>query len=143
MMQAPKPSRTVAARPRFRRVLPACLAMTFVVAGYHALAAAGQAAPQGAAASGLQPEALSQINALLAEKAALTPTQRKIDSRLLHAKRRLTGETNVRMDFALARADDGRVQLELRAEVTDRLLTALAGLGVSVVATQSPGRSVL
>src|SRR5262245_43927117 len=143
MTQAPKPSGAAAARRRFRRVLPACLAMTFVVAGYHALAAFGQAAPQGAAASGLQPEALSQINALLAEKAALTPAQQKIDSRLLHAKRRLTGETNVRMDVALARAADGRVQLELRAEVTDRLLAALAAQGVSVIATQSSGRSVL
>jgi len=69
--------------------------------------------------------------------------QRKINSRLLHAKRRLTGETSVTTDVALARAADGRVQLELRAEVTDRLFTAPAGLGADVVATQASGRSVL
>src|SRR5262245_45709648 len=142
MTHAPKLSVAGVARWVLRRALPPCLAMTCVVAaGYRA--ALGQAAPQGAAANAVGPQALAQINRLLAEKAALTPTQRKIDSQLLHAKRRLTGETSVALDIQLARSADGSVQLELRAEVTDRLLTALGGLGVNVVGTQSSGRSVL
>ena len=142
MRQAPKPSVAVVAKRLLRRALPVCLGMALVVAaGYRV--ALGQTAPERAQASGMSLEAQAQINALLSEKAALTPTQRKIDSRLLHAKRRLTGETSVTTDFALARAADGRVQVELRAEVTDRLLTALAAQGVNIVATQSSGRSVL
>jgi subtilisin family serine protease len=134
-----------AAKRLSRRALPAVLAITFVAAaGYRVVAALGQAAPQRAAASGVSPEGLAQINALLAEKAALTADQRKINSRLLHAKRRLTGETSVTtVAVVLPRSNNGKVQLELRAEVTDRLLTALGGLGVDVVATQSSGRSVL
>ena len=74
----------------------------------------------------------------------MNPVQRKIDSRLLHAKRRLTGETSVTsVDVALQRTDNGKVQLELQAEVTGGLLAALASLGVDVVATQVSGRSVL
>jgi len=128
-----------------RRAVPACLAFTCVVtAGYRVVAALGQAAPQGAGASGVSLQAQTQIKALLDEKAAFNPAQRKINSRLLHAKRRLTGETSVTtVDVALPRADNGKVQLELRAEVTNRLLAALAGMGVDVVATQASGRSVL
>jgi len=91
----------------------------------------------------LSAQAQAQIGAILAEKAALTPIQRKISSRLLHAKRRVTGETRVISDVALPRSADGRVQLELRAEVTARLLAGLSTLRVNVVATQSQGRSVL
>src|SRR5262245_15736701 len=98
MTHAPKLSVAGVARWVLRRALPPCLAMTCVVAaGYRA--ALGQAAPQGAAANAVGPQALAQINRLLAEKAALTPTQRKIDSQLLHAKRRLTGETSVALDI--------------------------------------------
>jgi hypothetical protein len=112
--------------------------MACVVAAGYRVVLGQPAAPQAVA-----PQGMAQIDALLAEKAALTPTQRKIDSRLLHAKRRLTGETSVTMGREMARSADGRVQLELRADVTDRLLTALAAQGVNVVATQSTGRSVL
>ena len=91
----------------------------------------------------LSVQAQAQIGAVLAEKAALTPNQRKINSRLLHAKRRVTGETRVLSDVTLPRSPDGRVQLELRAEVTSRLLASLSTLRVTVIETQSQGRSVL
>jgi subtilisin family serine protease len=142
MTRTPKPCGMCNAS-RLLRALPVCLATTFFAGAHYVITAAGQATPQGPAASGLSLQAQAQINALLAEKAALTPAQRKIDSRVLHAKRRLTGETSVAFDVPLARADDGRVELELRAEVTDGLLTALAAQGVTVVATEPSGRSVL
>ncbi len=140
-----RPAKSLAARLLFASTLRACLAVSLAVAtGYSAVAALGQASPQGLVTKGVSPEGQALITALLREKAALTANQRKIDSRLLHAKRRLTRETSVTtVDVALPRGGNGRVQLELRAEVTDQLLTALGGLGVDVVATQPSGRSVL
>ncbi|HZP47876.1 MAG TPA: S8 family serine peptidase [Vicinamibacterales bacterium] len=86
----------------------------------------------------------AQIAALLAEKAALTPTQRKIDSQLLHAKRMLTGETSVMTaNIELPRAASGKVQMELRADVSASLLDSLRAMQVDVVATEALGRSVL
>src|SRR5262245_29757794 len=115
MKLAPKARAAVVATRLFRRALAAGLAVTFVpAAGYRVVAALGQAAPQQSAPAGLSPQVITQVNALLAEKAALTPAQRKIDSRLLHAKRRVTGETRVTtIDVELSRADTGKVQLEL------------------------------
>ena len=129
----------------FRRTVTAVVIIVLSSgAGFRVVDASGQAPSQAAVANGLSPSGLAQLNALLAEKAALTPTQRKINSRLLHAKRQLTGETSVTtMNVALPLTAGGKVQLELRAEVTDRLLTALGGLGADIVATQVSGRSVL
>src|SRR6476620_4708209 len=138
MRKPPKLSDAGVAKRLARRALPACIGTVLVVAAGYCVALAQASRP-----GGVNLQAQAQINAVLAEKAALTPAQRKIDSRLLHAKRRLARETSVPFDVPLARSSDGRVQLELRAEVTDELLTALAAQGVSIVATQSPGRSVL
>jgi Subtilase family len=128
----------------FRRTLSVSLAVVVIgAAGYH-VAALGQALPQPVVINDVSPEGRAQISALLAEKAALTATQRKINSRLLHAKRRLTRETSVTsVNVVLPRSANGKVELELRADVTDRLLTALRALGADVVATQATGRSVL
>ncbi|HJZ73800.1 MAG TPA: hypothetical protein VKE51_18795, partial [Vicinamibacterales bacterium] len=132
-------------RRSFGRIATVSLVIVLVsVAGYRAVAALGQAAPQATAPTGISPAGLTQINALLAEKRALTPTQRKINSRLLHAKRQLTRETSVMtVNITLPRSASGKVQLELRAEITDRLLAALRALGIDIVATQASGRSVL
>ena len=144
MRHAPA-SLIVAARLLSRRAIPVFLAITFVAtSGYHAAAALDQAAPQGAVPAAVSPEGMAQIKALLDEKAALTAGQRKINSRLLHAKRSLTRETRVTTaGVELPRSASGKVQLELRADVTDRLLAALRSLGVDVVTTESSGRSVL
>src|SRR5207249_586867 len=133
------------ARLLLRRALTACLVIYLVVAtGYSVAAALGQASPQDVATNGVSREGQAQIAALLREKAALTADQRKINSRLLHAKRRLTRETSVTtVDIELPRSAGGKVQLELRAEVTDRLLASLRALGADVVATQPSGRSIL
>ena len=87
----------------FRRTVTAVVIIVLSSgAGFRVVDASGQAPSQAAVANGLSPSGLAQLNALLAEKAALTPTQRKINSRLLHAKRQLTGETSVTtMNIAL------------------------------------------
>jgi len=102
------------------------------------------AAAQQSTLDELPPAGRAQIAALLAEKEALTPTQRRIDSRLLHAKRTITRETSVMTaNVALPRAASGKVQLELRADVTQPLLESLRALNVDIVATETHGRSVL
>ena len=93
-------------RRSLRRIVTASLVVVLVsaAAGYRAVAALGQAAPQASQPSGVTPAGLAQIGSLLAEKRALTPVQRKINSRLLHAKRQLTGETSV-TTMSVARSD--------------------------------------
>jgi hypothetical protein len=128
---------------RSGRIVTASLLVAVISAAGYRVAALGQPA-QRPVPSRVSPEGLAQITALLAEKAALTRDQRKINSRLLHAKRRQTGETSVTsVNVTLPRSANGKVQLELRADVTDRLLAALAALGIDIVATQASGRSVL
>src|SRR5262249_42901028 len=136
--------RVVMTRLLRRMATASLVAMLVSAAGYRAVAALGQAVPQRPVPNGVSPAGLAQIGTLLAEKRALTPAQRKINSRMLHAKGQLTRETSVTtINIALPRSASGKVQLELRADVTERLLTALGGLGVDVVATQVSGRSVL
>src|SRR5215813_8263306 len=48
--------------------------------------------PAAQLAAGMSPEALAQIDALIAEKDARTPVQQKIDSQLLYEQRMESGE---------------------------------------------------
>ena len=89
----------------------------------------------GSGQSRLSAFALTQIAALQAEKAALTPTQQKIDSNLLRASRRLRGvpeasvlsTVGVRED-ALPDAD-GMVLVDIKADVSDALLSRIEAAG--------------
>ena len=72
-----------------QRRLVAFLGSLLVAGSVGALAAS--AAPPDPAAPALTPELADQIRALMAEKAARTPAQRKISSRLLYAERSRRG----------------------------------------------------
>ncbi len=83
------------------------------------------------------PALVRQIEALLAEKEARTPAERKLDSRLLYARRMARGlppapgvgnlRTGVTADH------DGLVPVDIRADVTPLLLSAIADLGGELV----------
>ena len=106
-----------------------------VVAG----AAFAQQSPIGATAR-------QQINALMDEKAARSPAQRKISSHLLYAEKRRRGDllfqavptlrSGVQVDSA------GQVEVDIKAEVTDDLLRRIVDLGGSVVASVPRFRAI-
>jgi hypothetical protein len=84
-------------------------------------------------------EAVRQIAALRAEKEARTPSERKLATALLYAYRQEKGEPMVAglpdmpRTAAAANVKDGMVVVDVRADVTDDLLQAVADLGGSVV----------
>jgi len=109
----------------------------FVVTGLLA-GALGPGTPAGAQELGEQ--ALRQIRAIYADKAAWTPAQRKLATSLLYASREgrgqpmLQGLPAFRRVADRARVDrDGMVLVDIRADVTDDLLQAIAGRGGQVV----------
>lgn len=94
--------------------------------------------------AGISAEALAQIDALSAEKAARTPAQKKMDSRLVLAAKAARGElrglpllqTNLRV------SSDGKVELEIRCDVTDALVSRLVAEGVEVIFRSARYRSL-
>jgi hypothetical protein len=81
-----------------------------------------------------------QIAALIDEKASRSPAQQKIDSRLLQAIREERGETLARGVASLERANvgrdaDGRVILDLRASVDEKLIGELKRLGAEIISS--------
>jgi hypothetical protein len=110
----------------------------FVVAG---LLLGGLGGP--AVAQELTEQGRQQISAILAEKAARTPAQRKLATSLLYASRESVGQAMVqglqplRRTADRARVDSARmVVVDIRAEVTDRLLQTIADLGGAVLSSQ-------
>jgi hypothetical protein len=113
----------------------------FITAAGKMLTASLLGVALGAAAEAQQPRiaasALQQIAALAQEKASRSSAQRKISSNLLFEVRRQRGEpivqalpglrTSVRFD------GPGRVLLDIRGEVTNRLLSRITALGGRVV----------
>jgi subtilisin-like proprotein convertase family protein len=88
--------------------------------------------------NGISPQALAQIDALLQEKAARTPAERKIDSQLLYAMRMAQGQPVAPGVQTLAvdipRATDGHAIVDVKAAPGARLATRLQALTDSVVA---------
>jgi len=94
-----------------------------------------------AAAQPLQisPEALQQIQTLLDEQTARTPTQQKLDSNLLLEMKMRRGDpirdavpmlqTGIILDAA------GKTLVDIKAEVTQEVLDAIVGLGGDVVSS--------
>src|SRR5262245_19711513 len=87
----------------------------------------------------LSPQAIAQIEALLKEKEARTPAQRKISSALLYAQSgRFAQATSEQLDPAkrivpLHRTDaDGRVLVDIRAGM-DQIAGKIESLGGKVV----------
>jgi hypothetical protein len=116
----------------------------FAVAG---LLLAGLGTP--AIAEEVSPQGLQQIRALVAEKASRTPAQRKLATSLLYASRESRGLAMVqglqpfRRTVSRARVEsDGMVVVDIRGDVTDALLKAIAGTGGRVVGAYPALRAV-
>src|SRR2546421_11896798 len=82
-----------------------------------------------APAVGVTQNGLEEIRALLDEKASWTPAQSKMESQLIHAMKSNRGQAfaakakNVQTDVALQ--PDGRVLVDIKANVTPRLLALI------------------
>jgi hypothetical protein len=107
------------------------------------LAAAGPTAAQPLA---LPAQAAQQIQALIAEKGARSPAERKIGSHLLYTARMRRGLAAA-PGVPLLRSDvdvdaDGRALVDMRAEVTGDLLAEIGALGGAVLGSHPELRSV-
>ena len=95
------------------------------------LAARG-AQPQQEDDNGIAPSARAQIQALLEEKETRTPAERKIDSQLLYARRMQMGVPVApgvqTLDVDIPHADDGHVVVDVKANITNRLVLGLSGM---------------
>ena len=95
----------------------------------------------------LAPSAVEQIAALQADKAARTPVQQKLDSQLIYAEKERRGVPIAGGKAGRFKADakvqaDGRMLLDIDANVTPALLAEIQRVGGTVI-TSVPGfRSV-
>ncbi len=100
----------------------------------------------GAAPEGLAPSAAADISALLAEKASWTHIQAKMDSELIHAVKNHRGQafarglSNLRLDVQAH--PDGRVLVDITANVSSGLLTLIRQGGGEVIASFPQFRAV-
>ena len=122
--------------PRFLGILLGAVAIAVVCAGSWLPGGVAQAARQQPVAD-ISPEALAQIDALIQEKESRTSVQRKIDSQLIYAIKMGRGEpiaSGVQtLATDLAYVTDGRLVLDVKADVTPQLAQQLADLGIEVV----------
>lgn len=96
--------------------------------------------------SAMSPAAARQINALIQDKQTRTPAQRKLSSKLIYTARMLQGlpaapgvdslETGVEVD------DEGKVLVDITAEVTDSFLRQLKGEGAYIYSSHPAYHSV-
>ena len=82
-------------------------------------------------------QTLDQIQVLLNEKNLRTPIEQKIDSRLLQAVREKEGQPmakGIKLEPADVSADKvGNLDVDIRANVTDELLTKMQKLGANII----------
>ncbi|YCM46682.1 hypothetical protein V2O64_11690 [Verrucomicrobiaceae bacterium 227] len=87
-----------------------------------------------------------QINAIQAEKAARTPTQRKLDSQLLYLSRETAGLLAVvgapDLESRVPLESDGRVVVDISAVPSPELSQALAAAGASIIYESARWESV-
>ncbi|MFL6216148.1 MAG: HYR domain-containing protein [Blastocatellia bacterium] len=101
----------------------------------------GKSSPKASAAAqmndGVSPEAWQQIEALIAEKESRTGVQTKLDSQLIYELKMQNGQPVANgvqaVETDLEYTDTGRVALDVKANVSDGLLSQLRGLGAQVV----------
>jgi hypothetical protein len=103
-------------------------------------------APPSSLHGALPPEAIRQIEAVMADKASRSPAQRKIASTLLYAAKRERGQPIALGVLvtrgAVERGADGLVAIDIRADVTSEVLERIEASG-GVVVNSVPGlRSV-
>lgn len=98
------------------------------------------------APDGVSDNAKKEIAALLQEKEGRTPAQRKMDSQLVHALKKNRGEafapaaSNVQVDVKIEA--DGRVLVDIDANVTPQLLALIPAGGGQVINSFPQFRSV-
>lgn len=119
------------------------VALLEICAPMHAAAQGAGGAPQ---ARGISAQAQTQIEALVADKLARTPAQRKIHSKLIYAARRAAGRPAApgvpAWRGTMPTAADGRVLLDVRATVSQSLVDRLRSLGAEVTATDARYRHI-
>jgi hypothetical protein len=90
--------------------------------------------------------ALKQIGALEAEKLRRTPVQQKIDSQLLYADKMRRGEPIAEgvstQRLNLDRDNQGRILVDIKAEVTQSLLKSIADLGGNLINSYPEYRAI-
>jgi subtilisin-like proprotein convertase family protein len=125
-------------RSAFSRVVfvAAALAVALGLTSSTASMAARGAQPED---NGIAPSAMAQIQALLEEKETRTPAERKIDSQLLYARRMALGVPIApgvqTLEVDVPRAGDGHVIVDVKANITGRLMLQLNGLSGEIKKT--------
>jgi hypothetical protein len=126
-------------------VLAAC-AVAAVAAG--GLVSGGRPASAAPAPQepGVSPEALAQIESLIAEKESRTGAERKLDSQLVYELKMQRGQwvaDRVReVETDVEYVDDGRVVVDIKADVSPGLLSQLRAGGAEIIETVASADSV-
>jgi hypothetical protein len=117
-----------------------------------ALASSGPRAGASAQQPGDQPpadlssDALAQIDALIAEKDARSPAQRKIDSQLLYAQRMESGQPVAdgiwSIETDVPYADDGHVVVDVTGRPGGTLAARMRAAGIDVLSASADGASI-
>jgi subtilisin-like proprotein convertase family protein len=90
----------------------------------------------------LSPQAISQMQTLIAAKEARTPLQRKISSQLLYAKYGNGLDVKGALASNLVPDDSGRIAMDLKGTVNADLIEAVTNLGGTVTSSSIPHGSV-
>ncbi len=94
----------------------------------------------------ISPETLRQIQALIQEKESRTPTQRKIDSRLLDtiksARGEMLAEGIATLRTGLIADEKGYIDVDIVANVTDNLMKELKRINAEIVVSLPQYRSL-
>lgn len=121
--------------------LPRALSALMLVLSLSLALSVALAAPSGAADEpvAISQQAIQQIAAIQAEKDSWTPAQRKIDCKLLLAAKKSRGASIVvampEPRSSIAPDSDNKVLVDIRADVTDKLLDRIKALGGEVVSS--------
>ncbi|HEV3057764.1 MAG TPA: FG-GAP-like repeat-containing protein [Vicinamibacterales bacterium] len=95
---------------------------------------------------GLSPQAIAQINALMAEKAARTAVQQKISSDLLYAAKMAIGQAIAqgvpRLQVYLPDVNRQGAVVDVRAEVSQALLDEMTVLGAQILDVSAPYENI-
>ena len=112
----------------------------FLAAGLCALAGCSQSnhSPASTKASALDPHAVAQIEALLAEKDARGPVARKISSALLYAKYGNGLDSKAALATNIVPDESGRVSVDLKGTVNADLIDSVTRLGGQVTSSSIP-----
>lgn len=95
---------------------------------------------------GISPEAMAQIESLIREKESRTGVQTKMDSQLIYELKMRNGQAVAdgvqAVETDLPYNDQGRVELDIKAEISDSLLNQLRASGAQIVSSIPAEKSV-